>query len=56
MSGTIPDSVRGISWPRRRAPMVPFCPWRLELPVQQATSSPFRRTKKICEGTERQYT
>ena len=30
ISGTIPDSVRGISCPRNSAPIVPFWPWRLE--------------------------
>ena len=30
ISGTIPDSVRGMSWPLNKAPMVPFWPCLLE--------------------------
>ena len=55
MSGTIPDSVRGISYPLSNAPIVPFWPWRFELPVHSG-SLPIYLTKNTSDGIVIQYT
>jgi hypothetical protein len=54
MSGRMPLAANGMSASSTIIPIVPFCPWRLELPVNE--QRPWRRTRNTCDGTVRQYT